>query len=106
MDPAAHAQAMIDEWHERLILGELPRPSPTLGAALAAGYRQLVYCEGCRYSTHIPLRTFRRPIRTQLIDLAPLLVCERCGKRGPLPQIKGVTRRTTPTLRTIPGDKT
>jgi hypothetical protein len=29
----------------------------------------------------------------QLVDLAPLLVCERCRKRGPLPQIKGVTRR-------------
>ena len=45
-----------------------------------------------------PLRTLRRPLGTQLIDLAPLLVCERCGKNGPLPEIKGLTRRTTPTF--------
>jgi len=26
-----------------------------------------------------------------LIDLAPLLICERCGKHGPLPQIAAVS---------------
>jgi hypothetical protein len=33
--------------------------------------------------------------QTQVIDLAPLLVCGRCGKRGPLPHIKGIARRST-----------
>jgi hypothetical protein len=98
MDAAAHAEAIVDAWHQRLIAGALPRPSPTIGTALAAGYAHLmVYCEGCRYSAHVPLRGFRRPVETQLIDLAPRLICERCGRRGPLPQIKGVARRVTPT---------
>ena len=94
MDPAAHAEAIIDAWHKRLTGGALPRPTPTIGTALAAGYGHLmVYCEGCRRSAHVPLRGFRRPLEMQLVDLAPLLVCDRCRKRGPLPQIKGVTRR-------------
>jgi hypothetical protein len=94
MDPAAHAEAIVDAWHKRLIAGALPRPSPTIGTALAAGYGHLmVYCEGCRCSAHVPLRGFRRHPETQVIDLAPLLVCDRCGARGPLPHIKGVTRR-------------
>ena len=98
MDPAAHAQAIIDEWHMRLIAGALARPSPTLGTALAAGYGHLmVYCEGCRYSTHVPLRTMRRPSGTQLIDLAPLLVASGVGKMAAAGD-KGVTRRTTPTF--------
>ena len=97
MDPAAHAEAIIDEWHKRIVAGALPRPSPTIATALAAGYGHLmVYCEGCRRSAHVPLRSFHRPAETQVIDLAPLLVCDRCGKRGPLPQIKGVARRALP----------
>jgi hypothetical protein len=91
-DPAAYAKAQIDEWHKRLIAGQLQRPSPSIATALVAGYAQLmVYCERCRYSSHVPLRTIRRPPGTQLIDLAPLLVCERCGKHGPLPHIAGVS---------------
>jgi len=76
---------------------EQRRGSQQVGsAALAADYGHLmVSCEGCRRSAHVPLRGFPRPAETQLIDLAPLLVCDRCGKRGPLPQIKGVTRRST-----------
>jgi hypothetical protein len=92
-DPAAYAQEQIDEWHGRLIANQLARPSPSITTALVAGYAQLmVYCEGCHYSSHVPLRTIRRPRGTQLIDLAPLLICERCGKHGPLPQIAGVSR--------------
>jgi hypothetical protein len=35
-DPAAHAQAIVDEWHKRLAAGALPRPSPTIAIATAA----------------------------------------------------------------------
>jgi hypothetical protein len=80
-------------WHKRRAAGELPRPSPTIAIAMAAGYdRLMVFCDGCRDSVHVPLRTIRRPPQTQLIDLAPTLVCERCGENGPLPHIEGVTR--------------
>jgi hypothetical protein len=92
MDTAAYAQTIVDEWHNRLIVGALARPSPTIGAALAAGYgRVMIYCESCRHGMHIPLRQIRRPPRTQIIDLAPMLICERCGPSGPLPRITGVT---------------
>jgi hypothetical protein len=37
-DPAAYAQAQIDEWHKRLIAGQLARPSPSIATALVAGF--------------------------------------------------------------------
>jgi hypothetical protein len=95
MTLSPHAQTIVDEWHKRLRAGELPRPSPTIATALAAGYDHLmVYCDGCRYGVHLPIRTIRRPPQTQLIDLAPALICERCGKNGPLPKITGVVRHS------------
>jgi hypothetical protein len=33
-----HAQAIVAAWHKKLIAGLLPRPSPTIAIALAAGY--------------------------------------------------------------------
>ena len=93
-DPAAYAQAQIDEWHARLKAGGSARPSPTIAIAQAAGYERLVVeCSGCRQSNHIPLELIKRPPETPLADLAERLVCKRCGKTGPLPQITGVSRQ-------------
>jgi hypothetical protein len=92
-DPAAYAQAQIDEWHKRLKAGGSARPSPTIEVAQRAGYERLVVeCAGCRQSTHIPWDLIKRPPETPLVDLAGRLVCKRCGKNGPLPRITGVSR--------------
>lgn len=94
VDPAAYAQAQIDEWHGRLKAGGSVRPSPTIAVAQAAGYERLIVeCSGCRQSTHIPWQLINRPLETPLADLAQRLVCKRCGKNGPLPQIAGVSLR-------------
>jgi hypothetical protein len=45
-DPAAYAQAQIDEWHSRLKVGGSARPSPTIAVAQRAGYERLVVERG------------------------------------------------------------
>jgi len=92
MDPAIHAQAMIDEWHSRLKAGGSARPSPTIDVAQRAGYERLVVeCSGCRQSKRIPWELINRPPETTLVDLTERLVCQRCGENGPLPRITGVS---------------
>ena len=91
-DPAAYAQAQIDEWHGRLKGGGSPRPSPTIAIAQTAGYERLVVeCAGCRQSKRIAWDLINRPPETLLADLAGRLVCQRCGENGPLPRIVGVS---------------
>jgi hypothetical protein len=93
-DPITYAQAQVDEWHKRLKAGGSARPSPTISVAERAGYeRVVVECSGCRQSTRIPLDEIKRPPETPLADLSERLVCKRCGKGGPLPQIVGVSRQ-------------
>jgi hypothetical protein len=94
MDPVAHAHAQIDEWHARLKAGSPARSSPTIATAMAAEYERLdVYCDGCRYKTMIPWRLIGRPIVTPIADLAGALTCKRCGPKGPVPKILGVSRQ-------------
>jgi hypothetical protein len=91
-DPAAYAQAQIDEWHNRLKAGGSARPSPTIDVAQRAGYERLVVeCSGCRQSKRIPWELIKRPPETPLVDLAERLVCQRCGENRPLPTITGVS---------------
>jgi hypothetical protein len=91
-DPAAYAQAQVDEWHKRLKTGGSARPSPTIAIAQAAGYERLIVeCSGCRQSKRIPWELIKRPTDTLLADLAERLVCVRCGENGPLPTITGVS---------------
>jgi hypothetical protein len=94
MDPTSHAQALIDEWHARLKAGGPARPSPTIATAMTAEYERLdVYCDGCRHKAMIPWRLIGRPIVTPLADLAGSFTCQRCGPKGPLPKILGVSRK-------------
>jgi hypothetical protein len=91
-DPAEYAQARIDEWHSRLKAGGSARPSPTIAVAQSAGYERLVVeCAGCRQSKRIPWELIKRPPETPLADLTERLVCQRCGKNGPVPRIAGVS---------------
>jgi hypothetical protein len=91
-DPAAYAQAQIDEWHGRLKAGGSARPSPTIAVAQSAGYERLVVeCSGCRQSKRIPWELIKHPPDTPLAHLTERLHCQRCGKNGPLPRIAGVS---------------
>jgi hypothetical protein len=70
-DPAAYAQALVDEWHTRLKAGGSARPSPTIAVAQSAGYERLVVeCSGCRQSKRIPWDAINRPPETLLADFA------------------------------------
>jgi hypothetical protein len=91
-DPAAYAQAQIDDWHGRLKAGGSARPLPTIAVAQSAGYECLVVeCGGCRQSKRIPRELIKHPPETWLADLTERLVCQRCGENGPLAGIAGVS---------------
>jgi hypothetical protein len=94
MDPVAHRPSG-DRNLASAPRGRRPaRPSPTIATAITAKYEHLdVYCEGCRQKVSIPWALIRRPPETVLADLAGDLTCERCGPKGPLPKILGVSRR-------------
>jgi hypothetical protein len=65
-----------------------------IATAIAAEYERLdVFCDGCRQKVSIPWALIRRPPATSLADLASELTCQRCGPKGPLPKILGVSRQ-------------
>ena len=73
MDPVAHAQAQIDDWHRRLKAGGPARPSPTIATTMVAEYERLdvllrVACEEMRTSCSTPasLSRFRSHVDRQL----------------------------------------
>jgi hypothetical protein len=89
-DPAAYAQAQIDEWHKRLKAGGSARPSPTIDVPQRAGYERLVVeARAVWQSKRISWELLKRPPETPLVDLTERLVCQRCGENGPLPTITG-----------------
>jgi hypothetical protein len=46
-----------------------------------------------RYKACIPWQLIRRSPEIMLADLAGGLTCKRCGPKGPLPKILGVSRQ-------------
>jgi hypothetical protein len=76
----------IKYWNMRLEQGEPLRPSPSLGAALNAGYTHLrVHCAGCKTRALVPLTSIRRRPETALWKLEGSFACQRCSERAPFP---------------------
>ena len=75
------------------------QPSPTIGAAINAGYIYLrVKCKICRTSGFKELAGIRRPPGTEIWKLEASLFCEPCreqGARAPRGTIEQLTRRKT-----------
>jgi hypothetical protein len=82
---------------ERIVEAWNRRPShdwsPTIGAALKAGYHWLsVYCPGCRQIAAVDLERIDRHPWAGLTSLILSLRCKRCLGNGPLVQLRGVAR--------------
>ena len=92
------AERLIGAWNERQAKRMPMLFSPTIGAAITAGYWFLwVRCPACRTTNAIDLRTLDRHRDAAVTSLIPALSCRSCrpnatscGYRGPASQTKCV----------------
>src|SRR3984885_36989 len=84
---AKHARKEADRlaciaWNSRMLGYKGPaQPSPTLGAALNAGYAYLeVRCLGCDTNQTVALDIVRRPKTTPVHELERYMRCKDCSK--------------------------
>jgi hypothetical protein len=94
-DEAAAADAvwMIEAWNARLAGRRALLFSPTIGAALTAGYRWMtVACPGCRTCRDVDLAETDRHPDASVASLIPALSCRNCRPHPPLAQIRGLRR--------------
>jgi hypothetical protein len=88
------AERLIAVWNERQAKGMPMIFSPTIGAAIIAGYWFLwVRCPACRTTNAIDLRTLDRHRDAAVTSLIPALSCrscqaERAVRRTPVPHLK------------------
>jgi hypothetical protein len=79
------AQRLIAAWNERQANRMPMLFSPTIGAAIAAGYWFLwVRCPACRTINAIDLRTLDRHHDAAVTSLIPALSCRSCRPNAPL----------------------
>jgi hypothetical protein len=90
-EEAATADAvwMIEAWNARLAGGQPLLFSPTIRAALGAGYRWMtVACPGCRTCRDVDLAATDRHPDASIASLIPALSCRNCRPHAPLAQIR------------------
>jgi hypothetical protein len=72
-----------------------PGPPMTLGSAVAAGVRLIVWCRGCRHQVEPePAEHARRyGADITVLDWSERLVCSQCGSRKVDMVVSGTERR-------------
>lgn len=90
----------IEAWKEQMLRWHDPNPSPSLGAAVTAGFYWLdVYCGGCRQVATIVLGPkMQYHPQTALTAIAVRWKCSNCRGDGPFPSIKGISSKPPETL--------
>ncbi len=87
------AERLITAWNER---EEMRMPmlfSPTIGAAIAAGYWFLwVRCPACRMTNAIDLRRLDRHPDAAVSSLIPALSCRSCRPNAPFAELVRLSR--------------
>jgi len=87
------AERLIAAWNERQAKRMPMLFSPTLGAAVTAGYRFLwVCCPACRTTNAIDLRTLDRHRDAAVTSLIPALSCRSCRPTAPFAQLVRLSR--------------
>lgn len=91
----ADAERLIAVWNERQA-GRMPMLfSPTIGAAIAAGYWFLwVRCPACRTINAIDLRTLDRHYDAAITSLIPALSCRSCRPNAPFAELVHLSRKS------------
>jgi hypothetical protein len=94
----ADAERLVAVWNERQVKRMPMLFSPTIGAAVAAGYWFLwVRCSACRTINAIDLRTLDRHHDAAVTGLIPALSCRSCRPNAPLPSSYACREKVSPT---------
>jgi beta-phosphoglucomutase-like phosphatase (HAD superfamily) len=87
------AERLIAAWNERQALRASMIFSPTVGAAIAAGYWFLwVRCPACRSTSSIDLRGLDRHPDAAVTSLIPALSCRSCRPSAPFAELVRLSR--------------
>jgi hypothetical protein len=87
------AERLIGAWNERLALRAPIIFSPTIGAAIKAGYWFMwVRCPACRTITAIDLRMLDRHRDAPVTSLIPTLSCRSCRPNAPFAELVRLSR--------------
>jgi len=87
------AERLIAAWNERQTICAPMIFSPTIGAAIAAGYWFLwVRCPACRTINAIDLRTLDRHNDAAVTSLIPALSCRSCRPNAPFAELVRLSR--------------
>jgi hypothetical protein len=87
------AERLIAAWNERQALHAPMIFSPTIGAAIRAGYWSLwVRCPACRTINAIDLRTLDRHSDAAVSSVIPALSCRSCRPNAPFAELVRLSR--------------
>jgi len=87
------AEYLIAAWNERQAISAPMIFSPTIGAAIRAGYWFLwVRCPACRLTSSIDLRTLDRHSDAAVTSLIPALSCRSCRPNAPFAELVRLSR--------------
>jgi beta-phosphoglucomutase-like phosphatase (HAD superfamily) len=87
------AERLIAAWNERQAIGAPMIFSPTIGAAIKAGYWFLwVRCQACRTTNAIDLRALDRHPDAAVTSLIPSLSCRSCRPNAPFAELVRLSR--------------
>jgi hypothetical protein len=85
--------AFIEGWNARLAAGSPVMFSPTMRAAMIAGYRWLtVSCPGCGMVSDVDLSTVDRHLDASIMSLIPVLSCRTCKPHAPFALLVELSR--------------
>ena len=89
------AHRLVAAWNERQGKGMPMLFSPTIGAAVAAGYWFLwIRCPACRTINAIDLRTLDRHHDAAITSLIPALSCRSCRPNAPFAELVRLSRKS------------
>jgi hypothetical protein len=89
------AERLIAAWNERQAKRMPMIFSPTIGAAIAAGYWFLwVRCPACRTINAIDLRAVDRHPDAAVTSLIPALSCRSCRPNAPFAELVRLSRKS------------
>jgi hypothetical protein len=86
------AERLITAWNERQAKRMPMIFSPTIGAAITAGYCLWVRCPACRTTNAIDLRTLDRHRDAAVTSLIPALSCRSCRPNAPFAELVRLSR--------------
>lgn len=91
----ADAERLVTIWNERQRRRMPMLFSPTIGAAIAAGYWFLwVRCPACRTINAIDLRALARHHDAAITSLIPALSCRACRPNTPFAELIRLSRKS------------